>query len=982
MGECDSVLGPLDAKRAAWAASARQVCADQRDLGYQKCTDEEDMGHSECTQKRDDGYNACTQRRDDGYRNCCTWWPCSWLCQAWTWVSNIVCVAWTWISNLVCVAWTWIKNLVCKASVWVSNLVCVAWVWVLDNLAKVGIWAAGILCDLVEKARELILYHLCGSTPASSVPSVPRISASANSIAAVPSRFSYNDSGAHYEFKIDEGSAFFSTDNGATWQLIAEQMISYDDMRVGDRAPAPKFDIIAANGGRVFAKEVGFDRFYFAILDQMFWQYETSPGDGIDSAPAVTRTFEKAVPSTYFKLDPERNEPGEQIEDLLRPLEGEYHDHPAAERFDLFSVPLASGLVDFMVVAVEPRLWHRIDTRPPKGAGKVPAGLPASLNTTYCNNLGQKETACSITFDRVLDIGVGHAHWHEQYVHNYGGEIQPLFTIQKFTFGFPPAIWTIDVDFISHAYQFFNGPIVDGDGFIDGTCNFYVLCHLLSAGPGDSPATASACEQLVDKDFGPTRPQEFALIFLDEQSYFSQRWRLAHPDDWDGLQFALARGLHDSPSTYRWNRDTFWDPFKGTCITGQSRLAVSRQIVVVNGADADTGRQELYSANYSWSTSDHSWRWRSLPDGAVTLMLSEDDAMAGTETVVPSADEATRVYPQTVRLREDTTLHVKGTQLRADGTIQVGRWFQKYLPANCEMSPAASALVAASPPSKPATGYMHPWEFLPEPTFARVDAFSHFGVYETVDSRGQYYLVDLDETMLPEGMSEDWRWDDLSGQLTIFADKFNWEFLAKGQSPIVAQRFQSIFTPGRIMLKLVKRAPLGWIAMHWDKRDDDLCAFDMLPQTVQLTHGDSSLEVKVKSQVQIWRWPEVQDAVVTIRRERKQIKAATVSFRSNQPEPALGDNIWRVKIAAVPADGGVVVLFDRERSGNFVRRDPSDFWYDCEWTITDELERALIEQFCTEEGRLTHGSSIWFEDAVGHVSTGERTRFVLDTAGG
>jgi len=72
MAECDSLLDPLDANRAAWAITARQVCADQRDLGYQKCTDERDIGHSECTKTRDDGYNACSQRRDDGYNRM---WP-------------------------------------------------------------------------------------------------------------------------------------------------------------------------------------------------------------------------------------------------------------------------------------------------------------------------------------------------------------------------------------------------------------------------------------------------------------------------------------------------------------------------------------------------------------------------------------------------------------------------------------------------------------------------------------------------------------------------------------------------------------------------------------------------------------------------------------------------------------------------------------------------------------------------------------------
>jgi len=976
MSECDSILDDLDAKRAAWASSARQVCSDQRDMGYQQCSAQEDRGYSQCTQQRDDGYNTCTQQRDEGYRNCCTWWPCSWLCDAWTWVSNIVCVAWTWVSNVVCVAWTWVQNLVCVAWTWVANLVCVAWVWVVDGLATVGIGAARELCSFAERARELVLSHLCGTTPPGKVPSVPRLSASAHSIAAVPTRFAYNDSGAHYLYRIERGSIVFSDDGGATWAAVSVQAISYDTMRNGDRIVSPVFDMVAANSGRVFAKEAGTARFYFALLDQMFWQYKTASTDGLDVSAAVARSLEKPVPSTYFKLDPERNQPGEQIADLLRPLQGDYHDHPAAERFDMFSIPLASGLVDFMVVAVEPRLWHRVDARPPKGAGKVPAGLPAVPDTTYCNNLGQKETSCSIAFDRVLDIGVGHSHWHEQYVRNYGGEIQPLLTSIKFGFGVPPATWTVDVDFISHAYQVFNGPVVDGDGFVDGTCNFYILCHLVSSNdPREKPASGT-CAQLIDSAYGATRPQEFALLFLDEQSYFSQRWRLAHADDWDGLMFALARGLHDSPAIYGWNRDTFWDPFKAACVTAQSRLAVSRQIVVLSGIDSGTGNHELYSINYSWATSDHTWRWRAMPEGATPMLLSDDDVKAGSETITSKAQPPT-AYPQTVRIREDTTLHLKGTRRRSDGSVDVGRWFQKYLPANAQMTPVASALNATTPPAKPAMGYGHPWAFLPEATFGRADAFSHFGVYDLVNSRSQYYLVDLDENALPASLTEDTRWDDTTGQLTIFAEKFNWEFLARGQSPVQLTRFQSLFTPGRIMLKLMKRAPLGWIATHWDKRDDDLRPFDNLPKAVQLMHGDDSLSVTLKSPVQVWRWPEVQEAVVSVLRKRGQVTGATVSFRSDQAESQLAENIWRVRIAALPRSAGVSTILDVERSGNFTKRDPNDTWYDFVWTM-DLVTAQLVDRFCTEAGQLDDGTSVWFEDVVGHVATAERTRFVSD----
>ena len=59
----------------------------------------------------------------------------------------------------------------------------------------------------------------------------------------------------------------------------------------------------------------------------------------------------------------------------------------------------------------------------------------------------------------MLDIGVSHAHWFQQYELEGGGELQPMLLSE----------------FLQSVYRFFNGPVQDGDGFIDGTCNVYAL---------------------------------------------------------------------------------------------------------------------------------------------------------------------------------------------------------------------------------------------------------------------------------------------------------------------------------------------------------------------------------------------------------------------------------------------------------------------------------------------------------------------------
>jgi hypothetical protein len=44
----------------------------------------------------------------------------------------------------------------------------------------------------------------------------------------------------------------------------------------------------------------------------------------------------------------------------------------------------------------------------------------------------------------------------------------------------------------------------------------------------------------------------------------------------------------------------------------------------------------------------------------------------------------------------------------------------------------------------------------------------------------------------------------------------------------------------------------------------------------------------------------------------------------------------------------------------------------------DLVTAQLVDRFCTEAGQLDDGTSVWFEDVVGHVATAERTRFVSD----
>ncbi len=1022
MASCDPVWDLIETFRQQWTSEHVQQCNADANAGYAQCSAKQDEGQNQCTQTADQGYNSCSQTADQGYNACCDWAPCSWFCDAWVWVSNVVCVAWTWVSNIVCIAWTWISDWVCVAWTWVSWVVCRVVTLLVSTLILVIEGVGRLVCPIYTTL--LPSPRIC-ATVMQQVAAVPRTSATAFNFAATPSRFSYADGGQRYEVSIDSADAIvFRPDATTPWRPVATQAISFDQKRLGVSGPAPRFDMVAANCGRVIGKEKGTERLFFALLDPMFWQFTdlTQPEAGIDGPPALARASEFVVPSTYFKLDPEENQAGATSADLLvavtDPLNRQppFNGHPAAARFNLFKAALGakSGLLGQffhgMVVAVQPHLWHLIDARPQKGAGRVPAGIPEFPQVSYCPGLSNSspQVQCSIAFDQVLDIGAGHAHWHEQYDTTCGGEIQAL--LSK---GFA------QVSLLTY-YQLFNGPVVDRDGFIDGTCNYYLLCHLASGVPG-----SGSCVPLpADKDSAPPAPaQSFALLFLDEQSLFSQRWRLAHPDDHEGLMFALLPDLHSRGNQWGFDVSMFWCPFRAGNITSRSRMAVSRQVIIVNGVDPTTQRQELYSINFSWATSDFTWRWRAFPDALTPTLLSAADVQAGTETIDITRPDL--VYPQTVRLREDMTCHVKGTKgiVKDEKRSRAGRWFQKYLPADCQPVPLASTL--AAPPAgqlaaKPSSGYMHEWQFLPEATFQRADQFSHFGVYEAVDSRSQYYAVTLDEKQLAQAPSGS-RWEDQSGQLAITRAVLDWNVLSGGGPPALnqiatafpqgpagfqalvwslptqTQRFQSFYTPMRIFLRFAKREPIGWIATHWDKRDDDLDVFDALPASATLTLGGSGaratrLAVTLSTHVIVVNVPQVLQAVVTLTFAGHVVVKGVVSFQSVIARQLLQagtlsaadlnkvwENIFTVKIAALPSTGPPLFLFQQDAPVAFTLRAGSDAWFDADWLPASAAEAADMAKYCSAAGRDEFGTSIWFVDVVGHVSTAERTRFETTT---
>ena len=239
------------------------------------------------------------------------------------------------------------------------------------------------------------------------VEGAPRTRAAAWSVAAslesndfgTPDPRTYTDTGKRYEFELRTGEVFFRdctmTAAEPAWQKLVFRadddkgsMIGFDRRRLGDLVldqsttplsvdgpvlPVPKFETICANADRVFAKEERTDNFYFLLMDELFWGPSTLDADDPYDSQMLR------MPSNYFKIDPEQNKPNARAVDLAAGLIGEALPKiPQSERHPLFEEALKMGLLG-TVVKVQPRLWYRIDCRPPLDNSEDPINfLPPS----------------------------------------------------------------------------------------------------------------------------------------------------------------------------------------------------------------------------------------------------------------------------------------------------------------------------------------------------------------------------------------------------------------------------------------------------------------------------------------------------------------------------------------------------------------------------------------------------------------------------
>ncbi len=650
--------------------------------------------------------------------------------------------------------------------------------------------------------------------------------------------------------------------------------------------------------------------------------------------------------------------------------------------------------------------------------------LPVYLHTKFEERNGDAEKRrYAVAFTKILDLGVGYSHWSEHWQLHFGGEMHSLLATR-------PIAQQEQYNLIQ--YRFLNGPVKDGDAFNDGTCNFYMLVKLKESDQeADVPFIARKKPHL--------QKQKYAILWIDEQTYFTQRWRLAHPtQDILGDLFSVGRAIKDNPEYFQFDQQKFWQPFTDDLINDDSRMVVKRQIILLTGRNKAV--HEIYSICFNYGVCDHSWRWRHYPKNTFAKVLDEPHLIANSHGLPMPDNEILsdinydgQVFVNAIELRDDTTIVLKGFKFfdnNGNRSCEPGRWYQKYLPADFRHVPNKMNLISGR---KPDRGFDFEWQFVSEKAYQLMDQFYGFGIYEEeTSSRCQYYEVDILEPdkgreQPAQQQIEDTTWcnDSSKGTTHLFFNtiNFNWNIEKDddGYIPlrnlIKDKRFDKTLSmyESTTRFKILERKPFGYIAIFYDKRDDELQPASHLPQAVTLyretkeykkplrkkgfdqdssekedtTRKELHLKVLFKSNIRSNFPPIITKAVI-----KKEITSngpfLKVSFWTPQTEEQVNQNIWQITLGALDTSGLPDVLFKVERFGNFTRTSiPSkplpfeyegdlgdDYRYDyfCPLPANSVLEQK-VNLYCTEKGSIDFGTSLWFEDVIGHKACSQKLVF-------
>ena len=925
--------------------------------------------------------------------------------------------------------WVEVKN---EVREWVCTAVEVV-EEVLVYIERVINWIASVVDHLVGVYllnNPTGYWPILESASSRAVASRARLSSSTRSIvwnlprAIPPATSPYDSNGVHLDVEIRD-EIVQVRESGGDWQplLVRERdlphfrdrvpelrdnrllgaplAVSYDDERLGHWFRAPEFDLVVAQGDRLLAKVAGKDDIYMLILGHPYVHNPENHGP-------------IRLPQNFFKLDPRCGVATTDRTQLVAHVEVANDDekHLATERFPVCrAMWLAEDFyLDLMYTRFTPRVWHKVDARPRKDSVDPPGRYPRYDHVTYERNLisldtlSRRQPRRSIKFLRVLDLGIGASHLHEQHDARFGGEMDSLSgsggiigdrlkLVRQALFG--------GVKFDA-AYRFANGPIEDYGGWVDGTCIYYMLVQL----KGD--------ESLENGDW----QEAFAVLWTDEQMAFTERWRVLDLFDWKfdtafqpmvGVATVLEEDFYpDAP----FSPDRWFCPFRYGHVRPWSRMAVARQFVAVTGINPGNDEIELYTIHFAWGSSDKTWRRRRLP--ATTTADSNAEA---------SCDRTS------LQMRGDATLVFAGHRERR-GKRSEGYWTQRVLPASGQERPSVAAL-GGEPRFSPRQGrFEHPWRFVRGAAFQALhQRFSHYGVLEPVDSRIQCYRIEVVQRSagIDDALLESVVWIDRDGQFEIPHTFVSWKALGDAIRGLVSKDAAALAQACGAAQKQSDRASryhrevpfrlrnvpgLGWVARFSDAQDDKTIAVNWQP-TRQMTlsaHDDRARTVTLRG-LRSLKGPRDPDDGTPLRRKLgitppavKRVELSVTrddlgtirhldvwfdmaigpgadvhpSFDDGDSAAArfrrwVASNVWRVCIGALhPQTLETVALFDFVREIDFHSTD------NVRWTGGIDIKIShpwfgILDALLSEEGAETWGTSVWFVGATGLAAPPDET---------
>ncbi len=204
-------------------------------------------------------------------------------------------------------------------------------------------------------------------------------------------------------------------------------------------------------------------------------------------------------------------------------------------------------------------------------------------------------------------------------------------------------------------------------------------------------------------------------------------------------------------------------------------------------------------------------------------------------------------------------------------------------------------------------------------------------------------------------------WVDSDYVLQSGLPRFRWAGVGVSIAP---KKPPSIFN-SHTYLRIARRRG-RWVAMLWDKRDDDLVPFDNLPVTLSLTKGGRRATVTLRSHYWMYAPPAVPLAEVAFTGDQHR----PVSITLTSPQ-----RVWRVRMAAfsyLPSDPNhapaVTMMLDVGFERHFVTTGSQAR---LSWSPRGRTT-WLLAQYCTPTGASRAGTSLWVEDELGHVAVPDK----------